>query len=414
MKKYLIIFFLSAISILTAQTTERARVLVYNLLVYPESYETRNPYFAHTINNVEPDIVVINEVTSSFGQQKFLDDVLGSEYTAAPFTFGFDSDNQLYYKDSLFTLLGSIVINTSLRQIDHYILKHNFTDDTLRVFAAHLKAGQTPADAQQRLSEVTQLRNKTDELPANSNFIFVGDFNLYTSTESAYQKLLDQSTSGYLLDPINRPGNWNNNSSFADLHTQSTRASQVINGGSTGGLDDRFDFILISQAVKDSGGVYYLPGSYRAYGNDGQHFNQSINVAPFNIISQETANALYFASDHLPVIADFEFQSRPTLVDESPVRPDEFVLYQNYPNPFNPSTKIRYSVPSNVNGEMSNVTLIVYDILGNEISTLVNERKTKGIYEVEFHRTKFLPSGVYFYRLQTGSLAETKKMLLIK
>ena len=86
----------------------------------------------------------------------------------------------------------------------------------------------------------------------------------------------------------------------------------------------------------------------------------------------------------------------------------EFILNQNYPNPFNPSTTIKYSVPNN-----SYVTVKVYDVLGNEIGELVNEEKSAGVYEVEFDANK-LSSGVYFYKLQAGSLVDTKKMILIK
>jgi hypothetical protein len=85
-----------------------------------------------------------------------------------------------------------------------------------------------------------------------------------------------------------------------------------------------------------------------------------------------------------------------------------YVLEQNYPNPFNPSTTIKFQLP-----ELSFVTLKVYDVLGNEIKTLVNEEKVVGNYEVEFNATR-LPSGIYFYRLQSGSFVETKKMVLMK
>ncbi|MBP1683250.1 MAG: repeat protein [Ignavibacteriaceae bacterium] len=87
---------------------------------------------------------------------------------------------------------------------------------------------------------------------------------------------------------------------------------------------------------------------------------------------------------------------------------NEFVLFQNYPNPFNPSTVISYQLP--VNG---NVTLIVYDVLGNEVSTLINEEKPAGNYEVEFS-AEGLTSGIYFYKLQAGSVTETKKMILMR
>lgn len=93
--------------------------------------------------------------------------------------------------------------------------------------------------------------------------------------------------------------------------------------------------------------------------------------------------------------------------------PGKFVLHQNYPNPFNPVTKIKYSVVSNVNGEKSDIILKVFDVLGNEITTLVNEEKTAGNYEVEFGALN-LASGIYFYRLQAGKFVETKKMLLVR
>ncbi len=96
--------------------------------------------------------------------------------------------------------------------------------------------------------------------------------------------------------------------------------------------------------------------------------------------------------------------------------PNDFSLFQNYPNPFNPTTEIKYTVPSGTLRQAYNdilVTLKVYDVLGNEITTLVNEEKPAGEYEVEFDGSG-LPSGIYFYRLQADSFIETKKMILIK
>jgi len=88
--------------------------------------------------------------------------------------------------------------------------------------------------------------------------------------------------------------------------------------------------------------------------------------------------------------------------------PTSFVLEQNYPNPFNPETFINFHLPTT-----SNVQLKVYDILGNEIATLVNEIKQPGVYNVKFNAEK-LPSGVYIYKLQAGKYLAIKKMMLIK
>ena len=101
--------------------------------------------------------------------------------------------------------------------------------------------------------------------------------------------------------------------------------------------------------------------------------------------------------------------------DDGTELPVEFSLSQNYPNPFNPTTKIEYSIPS-VNRRASstyNITLKVYDVLGNEVITLVNEEKPAGNYEVTFDGSN-LPSGVYFYRLRSGSFTSTKKLVLLK
>ena len=95
--------------------------------------------------------------------------------------------------------------------------------------------------------------------------------------------------------------------------------------------------------------------------------------------------------------------------------PDGFVLEQNYPNPFNPSTTIKYSIPVETGHapSLQDVTLKVYDMLGREITTLVDEAKSPGTYEVTFDASK-LSSGVYLYKLQSGSFNQTKKLLLLK
>ncbi|UCH66857.1 MAG: T9SS type A sorting domain-containing protein [Ignavibacterium sp.] len=102
------------------------------------------------------------------------------------------------------------------------------------------------------------------------------------------------------------------------------------------------------------------------------------------------------------------------------VIPKLYSLSQNYPNPFNPSTKIIFTIPTNLDPTFNKggktegfVTLIVYDVLGNEVATLVNEEKPAGSYAIEFDATS-LPSGIYFYRLQAGSFVETKKMVLLR
>jgi len=98
--------------------------------------------------------------------------------------------------------------------------------------------------------------------------------------------------------------------------------------------------------------------------------------------------------------------------------PNEYMLYQNYPNPFNPNTKFRFSLPNPSKGGAQDVKIIVYDVLGREVQTLVNEQLQPGTYEVEFPASSGdesnFASGIYYYSLETGYFKDSKKMVLIK
>ncbi len=93
--------------------------------------------------------------------------------------------------------------------------------------------------------------------------------------------------------------------------------------------------------------------------------------------------------------------------------PKTFALSQNYPNPFNPSTKIRFSVPADMKRQTAIVRLVIFDILGREVETLVNEKLTPGTYEADWKASKYA-SGIYFYQLIAGDFKESKKMILTK
>jgi len=391
---------------------EKARIMTYNILNYPDFYTSRNARFKTTLDYVRPDIFVCQEITSQYAVNLFLSNVLNNKYKAGTFIDGYDTDNALFYKDSLFEFISNVPIDTDLRDISQFTLRHKITNDTLLIYSVHLKANSDQEQA--RLAEVSKLRVVTDKLPVNKNYIVLGDFNTYTSSEPAFQKLLDKTTTGYFIDPINAVGNWNNNSAFKSVHTQSTRLETLPDGGSTGGLDDRFDMILISQAVKDAGGIKYVPGTYTIVGNDGNHFNKSINLQPNSAVPSSVADALYYGSDHLPVYAEFEFQGSVS-VDEKNISVVDFSLGQNYPNPFNPSTTINFTIPSSTEyySVLQNISIKVYDILGNEVATLVDENKPAGNYSVKFDGSN-LVSGIYFYQLKTASIVLTKKMLLLK
>ncbi len=129
----------------------------------------------------------------------------------------------------------------------------------------------------------------------------------------------------------------------------------------------------------------------------------------YNIGKTEADTIEFMISDNKSI-----YQTKQFIINYT--TPTEYKLEQNYPNPFNPSTKIRYSIPNvtlrQAQGD-NMTTLKVYDILGNEVKTLVNEQKAAGYYEVEFNASQFA-SGVYVYRLQSGSFVSTKKMMVLK
>ena len=132
------------------------------------------------------------------------------------------------------------------------------------------------------------------------------------------------------------------------------------------------------------------------------------------IDSSITSGSTYYYRLSITRADSSEMQSYPITITTTPTEvvernaPYRFELFNNYPNPFNPSTVIGYQLAVN-----SPVTIKVYDVLGREVMTLVNERQTAGDHSVKFD-ARNLPSGVYFYRLNAGSFSDTKKLLLLK
>lgn len=303
---------------LDAQAQNSIKFMSYNLLNYPSTNDlvndttTRHPNYRTIVSAINPDILLTQETNTSAGVGFFLSRVMnanGNVYAAATFIDGPDTDNACFYKTSKFTFISNTAIKTALRDINEFKLVHISTGDTIRIFSLHLKASSGVANENLRAAEVDSLRKFTNALPGGSKFIVCGDFNIYGSTEPAYTKLLQVTAgnTGHFYDPITMTGVWNN-PAFAINHTQSPRI-RSFNGGATGGLDDRFDFILYSKAINDGVGMSYQTNSMTAYGNDGNHYNDSINRMPNTAVSATIANAIHNASDHLPVFATFNFSA---------------------------------------------------------------------------------------------------------
>ena len=280
-------------------------VMTYNVLNFSDDDTERVPYFKTVMENTTPDILVIQEILSGDALDLFTDLVMEDGYEAGDFINGEDSDNGILFKNDLFEFLGNSAISTSLRDINEFSLIYSPTGDTIRIYSVHLKASSGNSNEIKRLQEVQALRAVTDQLPEGSLFMVCGDFNIYGSYEPAYQALTSDNgaNDGHVIDPVSITGTWNNQA-YAMHHTQSTRTRQ-FGGGASGGLDDRFSMILYSQGIADGSGLAYLENSTIPLGNDGQHYNDSINRPPNAAATQALADALHYASDHLPVIARF-------------------------------------------------------------------------------------------------------------
>lgn len=172
-------------------------------------------------------------------------------------------------------------------------------------YSSHYRAGDSASEAEGRLLEATNLRTNADALGEGVHAVYTGDYNITSSFATMYQHLLS-SGPGQAFDPINTSGGWNDNGSVKHVHTQSPAATgEQIPGFAGGGMDDRFDFQLVTGEMLDNEGMSILAGSYHAFGNNGTHtLNGSITTG--SGASMDVLNALKANSDHLPVVADYQ------------------------------------------------------------------------------------------------------------
>lgn len=313
---------------LTALGQQTARIMSYNLLNFlTGNLAGREDTLRTIIDHVRPDLFLIQELKNDIGLQLIVQrsfDGLPGNYEAATFlpqqsgSGGFKLQQSLVYNADLFGLLHEGHLMTAVRDINRYqlywkdpMLAQGADTVKLWVFVAHLKSSQGSSNVEARLAMVQTFTTHLQLLPPNVSVVFAGDLNVYTSTEPAYQKLMDESNAIVMRDPIDSPGNWHS-SSFVqrEIHTQSTRQSSIFDDGAGGGMDDRFDFILLSENMFSANGpITYVTGSYHAPGNDGSCYDQSITSCGGGDVPYEMIRAMYHMSDHLPVVLDLQFNS---------------------------------------------------------------------------------------------------------
>lgn len=268
------------------------------------------------------DVLLLQEQNSiSFpaGSTQQIVDILNGIYNTNTFVAGtqnsnFSSDIRqgIVYNSATVQLIdeiafGSLSSSGQARQALRYQLRPAGYDSSADFYAYnnHYKASNTDSDEARRLVEASAVRNNADALGEGTHAIYAGDFNMYSGSEDGFQRLLSAGP-GQAYDPVDRVGNWHNNASYAEWHTQSPR-------GNFGGMDDRFDFQLVTGEMLDGEGVDYISGSYHTFGNNGSTFNGGVNqgnsIAFSGVTSftkSQVLDALVSASDHLPVVADYQ------------------------------------------------------------------------------------------------------------
>ena len=396
-KKRILLIFLLVPWVLTSQTT--LRTMFYNLLEFPEANpQNRELILRDILSEYSPDIFMICELQSGFGADLILNSSLNfSEniYNRATFvpnqSGGANLQQMLFFKKDRFILEAEEVIQTDIRDINHYTLKLSTENGinnpiVLELFVCHLKSSTGGSNEQQRLDMVENFTTRLETLDPNAFVIFAGDLNLYSSTEPAYIELLDPTNAIVMVDPINTPGAWSSNINFQGVHTQSTRISSgPFGAGSGGGLDDRFDFILISENMLTNPDLRYVSDTYKAFGNNGNCFNLSINDSNcIGVFGESLRENLYNMSDHLPIIMDLETE-------------EEVVILNQDTKPFTGGFILKSTLVSE-NLEISHTlnesfTFEIFNVLGQKLVEFENEGGGKTILDVSY-----LPKGVYFLK----------------
>ena len=326
-KKLILFVFACALSVPSLFGQTDFKIMFYNVLNFPleDAVPDRLESLEFILNDYRPDVFMICELNNEAGANTILSalQTINPNYDRAVFELNTSDDNisnqndlqQLIYFDTTKFILESQTIVTSIyRDFNHYKLKINSIEQAtnpivIDFIVCHLKASSGIENQALRLEMVEDLVIYLDDFPVNSNVVLAGDFNVYTDSEPAFQRLIDPSNTITFIDPANRIGSWHNNTNYIDVMTQSTRTQTGL-GGATGGFDDRFDFIMTSENMSTNPDISFISNSYDVYGNNENTdcYNQSINDSDCAgpEFSFATRDALHNFSDHLPVTLELQ------------------------------------------------------------------------------------------------------------
>ena len=416
---------------LPTQAQDTITVMQYNLLEYgnynsgfADCYETNNntqrkdECIRTLVDYVKPDILTVCEfgatqaLLNSFMSHNL--NINGVNYWKSDNIINYANSNiinHIFYDSRKMELIRHVALRTNPRDTDIYELylktKTLQAGDTIKLvcIVAHPKAGQGYEASRRALMQIAM--DYVNQHYAADNVLIMGDFNMYGASESGY-RLLTQTYSNpqiCFMDPlynVGGVGEWNNNSQYAQFHTQSTR-SYSDECFSSGGLDDRFDFILMADEIAFSyNHLRYVQNSYHAVGNDGQHFNLSIDQYGNSAVPPVVAEALFDGSDHLPVTMKIAVDMKLGIAEN-----DKPILQATLaPNPTKGEVKVFFHQPKD-----GTVRFGVYSLQG-QVVAMETDYFGEGEQQFELNLSD-LTKGFYLLRIENEcGFCETLKLLM--
>ena len=395
---------------------ENFKLMFYNLLNFPleTNVPNRIDYLEQTLNTYKPDIFMVCELNNVYGGNailQVLQDRISEDYRSAVFTSNTSDDeignqndlqNLIFYDNSKFILESQHIVQTLYRDFNHYKLKLNSVNQNsnpvyLNAIVCHLKASSGSNNENLRLQMVQDLTQYLSTFPSDSYVMLAGDFNVYSASEPAFQELIDPNNNIVFVDPVDRMGSWHTNVDYVDVFTQSTRTQTGL-GGSTGGLDDRFDFILTSTNMLSNQDLYYVPNSYQAFGNNSNPncFNNEIldTACAGTSFSLEVREALYYFSDHLPVV--MELETNETLLSIPTYQTESFQIMGT--NMVDTTLEVQIH-----NQSLSTNKLYIFNTLGQVVKSIPLGTSNRLSIDVSG-----LKNGIYYIRMSNTNVQPLK------
>ncbi len=311
----------------TLSGNSQIRLLSYNILNFPTgNIQGRTDTLKKIVEYSRPHLLMLQELKTEEGLADITDMMNDLDYgdfahanfvpQQSPGSPGNLLQQSIVYDTEVFRMRSEGVVLTNYRDINEYVLYLNDpqlaagADTTfLYVYVTHLKSSTGADNEQTRLDMVNYLVDHFNSLPEESNVIFAGDFNVYTSAEPAFQAILNEDNNIRIQDPLASFGDWAvANFNHREILTQSTRVSQVNDDGAGGGVDDRFDFIMLSESLMNAdNNLHFVEGSFQSLGNTGLCYNENITDCDLgNPVPADILRAIYYMSDHIPQYCELE------------------------------------------------------------------------------------------------------------